>query len=286
MSMTESFDPLAYKQIQRSQWRDAAVGWRRWYDVLEAGSEVVSRILVDRAGIGPGDAVLDVGSGYGEPALSAARRVAPNGRVVAADIATTMLDFARERAVEAGLDNVEFVEADAEALSFADETFDAIVSRQTLQFLPDVSGTLERLRAFLKRDGRFVAAVWGPPGTVQFAHPIPVIIEALDLPAPTPGRPGAFALGDPDRLSRLVAAAGFRDVETGSLTVVFETGSPEDFTQFIRDVAPPIANLVNGQPPEVQDQVWRKVTAAWAPYLTSDGHVRTENQAIWVAAAK
>jgi ubiquinone/menaquinone biosynthesis C-methylase UbiE len=284
--MTGAFDPVGYKEIQRTQWREAAAGWRRWYDVLEGGSAVVSRLLVDQAGIGPGDAVLDLGSGYGEPALSAARLVAPGGRVVATDIAPNMLDFARERAVRAGVANVEFVTADAEVLSFADETFDAIVSRQALQFLPNVAATLARLNAFLKRDGRLAAAVWGPPDTVEFAHPVPLILEELNLPAPEPGRPGAFALGDPGRLSRLVCDAGFREVETGTVTVVFETGSPEEFTQFIRDVAPPIANLVNGQPPQVQDQVWRKVTEEWAPYLTTDGHVRTENQAIWVAGTR
>jgi hypothetical protein len=51
-------------------------------------------------------------------------------------------------------------------------------------------------------------------------------------------------------------------------------------------VAPPIANLLSGQSPEVQEQVWRKVTESWAPLTTPDGRVRTKNQAIWVAATK
>src|ERR687898_1431790 len=66
----------------------------------------------------------------------------------------------------------------------------------------------------------------------------------------------------------------------------YETASPEDFTQWARNVAPPIANLLNGQSPDVQEEVWRKVTEAWAPLTTVDGRVRTENQAIWVAATK
>jgi ubiquinone/menaquinone biosynthesis C-methylase UbiE len=286
MAQTELFDPVAFKDAQRTDWQIAAPGWRKWYDVLEAGGEIVSRTLVELAGIGPGDTVLDVATGYGEPALTAARIVAPTGRVLATDIAGDMLEFGRSRAAQADLGNVEFVEADAEALSFDDESFDAILCRQGLQFLPDASGTLKRFRTFLKRDGRLAAAVWGPPDTVQFARPVSVILTALDLPAPPPGRPGIFALADRQALERLVTDAGFRDVETGTVTAVYETPSPEDFTQWTRDVAPPIANLLKGQSPEVQEQVWRKVTEQWTPLTTPDGRVRTENQAIWVAATK
>ena len=286
MATTQPFDPAAFKAAQRADWQVAAPGWRKWYDMLEAGGEIVSRTLVEQAGIGPGDTVLDVATGYGEPALTAARLVAPPGRVVAVDIAADMLDFGRERAAQAGVDNVEFLEGDAEALSFDPETFDAILCRQGLQFLPDVAATLGRLHSFLKRDGRLAAAVWGPPDTVQFARPVSVILNALDLPAPLPGRPGIFALADRHGLAQVVADAGFRDVETGTVTAVYETSSPEDFTQWAQDVAPPIANLLKGQPPEVQHHVWHKVTEAWAPLTTPDGRVRTENQAIWVAGTK
>jgi enediyne biosynthesis protein CalE5 len=286
MAPTVPFDPVAFKEAQRTEWQVAAPGWRKWYDMLEAGGEIASRRLVELAGIGPGDTVLDIATGYGEPALTAARVVAPTGRVLATDIAADMLDFGRERAAQAELDNVEFLEADAEALSFDDESFDAILSRQGLQFLPDASGTLQRFHTFLKRDGRFAAAVWGPPDRVQFARPVSVILTTLDLPAPPPGRPGIFALADRHALERLVAHAGFRGVETGTVTAVYETPSPEDFTQWGRDVAPPIANLLTGQSPEVQEQIWRKVTEAWAPLTTADGRVRTENEAIWVAATK
>jgi SAM-dependent methyltransferase len=284
--LTEPFDPVAFKAAQRTDWQSAAPGWRRWHSMLEAGGSIVSRTLIELAAIGPGDTVLDVATGYGEPALTVARVVAPTGRVIATDIAGAMLDFGRERAARAGLDNVEFLEADAEALSFDAGAFDAILCRQGLQFLADVSTTLARFHDFLARDGRLAAAVWGPADTVQFARPVSIIRTLLDLPAPPSGRPGIFALADRHALARLVADAGFRDVDTGTVTAVYETPSPEDFTQWTRDVAPPIANLLTGQSPEVQDRVWDAVTEAWAPLTTADGRVRTENKAIWVTARK
>ena len=288
MTSAVTFDPLAFKEAQRSDWQLAALGWRQWYDVLEAeaGGQVVSRKLVELADLEPGKTVLDVATGYGEPALTAARAVMPGGHVMATDIAPNLLAFGRERAARAGLDNVEFRESDAETLDFPNETFDAVLSRQGLQFLPDVAGTLKRLNAALRSGGRLAAAVWGPPDTVQYALPIPIILRELNLPLPPSGRPGPFALGNAQTLAQLVADAGFRDIETGAVTVIYETASAEDFTRWIRDVAPPIAKLAKGQPAEVVDRVWRQVTAAWTPLLTAEGGVRTSNQAIWVAATK
>jgi hypothetical protein len=65
----------------------------------------------------------------------------------------------------------------------------------------------------------------------------------------------------------------------GTVTAIYQTGSPELATHWLRDVAPPISSLVDAQPPEVQQRVWAKVTQAWTPYTTADGSVRLENQA-------
>jgi SAM-dependent methyltransferase len=283
-----TFDPDQYKASIRAEWRAAASGWWTWVEVLEAedGGGAVSRTLVELARIGPGDVVLDVAAGYGEPGLTAARTVAPGGRVVCTDISAEMLTLARERAAAEGLDNLQFVERDAEELRFEEASFDAVLSRQGLQFLPDVSGVLSRLHAFLKPHGRLAAAVWGPPGTVQFAAPVPVIRAELQLPPPPAGIPGPFALADAAQLAELVEAAGFTDVQTGTVTAIYQTVSAELATRWLRAVAPPISSLVDGRPPEVQDRVWAKVTQAWAPYTTADGRVRLENQAVWVTGTK
>ena len=288
MTGTSTFDPAQYKASIRTEWRAAAPGWSAWLHVLEAadGGQAVSRTLVELAGIGPGDTVLDVAAGYGEPGLTAARAVGPGGRVVCADISAAMLAVGRERAAAEGLDNLEFFECDAEELVFEEASFDAVLSRQGLQFLPDIPGMLARLHALLKPHGRLAAAVWGPPGAVQFAAPVPLIRAELLLPPPPVGIPGPFALADAGQLAALVEAAGFTDVETGTVTAIYQTDSPELATRWLREVAPPISSLVDGRPPEVQQRVWAKVTEAWAPYTTADGHVRLENQAVWVTGTR
>ena len=288
MTPSDAFDPVEFKRNIRTEWRSAAAGWRKWLEVVEAeeGGQRHSAKLVELAELQPGASVLDVGGGYGEPSLPAARLVGPQGRVVCTDISPEMLAVARRRAADAGLANVEFVARDAEELEFDDESFDAVISRATLMFLPDVSGTLKRLHGFLKDGGRLAASVWGPQPVVQFSAAFPVVVQELALPSPPPGRPGAFALGDPDRLAELVAQAGFQDVETGTVSVIFETDSPEHYTEFIRDVAPQLTTLLGDQPVDVQERVWGKVTDAYRPFERADGRVRTENQAIWVKGVK
>jgi len=115
---------------------------------------------------------------------------------------------------------------------------------------------------------------------------VPVIRAELQLPPPPAGIPGPFALADAGQLVGLVKAAGFTEVETGTLTAVYQTDSAELATRWLRDVAPPITALVDAQSPEVQERVWAKVTQAWASYTTGGGRVRLENQAVWVTGTK
>jgi ubiquinone/menaquinone biosynthesis C-methylase UbiE len=283
-----AFDPIAFKQKTRQEWNEAAGGWRKWHRVVEGkdGGQRHSAKLVALARIRPGSSVLDVGGGYGEPSLAAARVAGRNGRVVCTDISPGLLAFARERAREAGLDNIEFIEADAEQLDFETGSFDAIVSRAVLMFLRDVSGTLMRLRSFLKPGGRLAASVWGDNSKVQFAAAGSIITAELALPPPPLGQPGIFALADPLRQERLVLEAGFRDVETGTIAVIFETQTPAQFTEFIRDVAPSFSVLLKDQTPDAREGVWARVTEAYGRFAEASGRVRTTNEAIWVAGTK
>jgi enediyne biosynthesis protein CalE5 len=288
MAQAQAFDPIAFKQKMREEWSDAADGWRRWCHVVEGkdGGRRHSEKLVELARVRPGAAVLDVGGGYGEPSLTAARVVGPKGRVVCTDISPGLLAFARERAEEARVENVEFIEADAEHLDFGKESFDAIVSRALLMFLPDVPRTLKRLRSFLKPGGRFAASVWGEKSRVQFATAGSVIADELALGPPLPGVPGVFALADERRLGTLVREAGFQDVETGTVSVIFETDTPAQFTEFIRDVAPPFTVLLKDQTPDARERIWGKVTEAYGRFADASGRVRTTNEAIWAAGTK
>src|SRR5580765_4580203 len=116
----------------------------------------VTRRLLVEAGVTSGMRVLDVGTGRGDVAFLAAGLVGETGSVVGVDRAPAAVAVARERAAEASLANVSFVEGDPAELAFT-APFDAVVGRYVLQFQPEPSAVLRRLVSLL-----------GPGGTVAF----------------------------------------------------------------------------------------------------------------------
>src|SRR5262245_55648397 len=151
---SKSVDPGEFRDTQRAQWNVAAAGWKKWSSWLDRHAGPVSERLVELADVQPGDRVLDVAAGYGEPAMTAARAAGPDGTVVATDISPEMLAYGRERAAEQGVENIEFMNADASALDFPPESFDAAVSRWGIIFDPDGEGAAARVRGFLKPGAR------------------------------------------------------------------------------------------------------------------------------------
>ena len=133
---TPPFDPVQYKTTQRQEWDSASSGWNKWWSLIEQAMQPASDRLVALAELQPGQRVLDVATGIGEPAVTAARRVGPGGQVVGTDLSSEMLIIARERVSALGLKNLTFRQVDAEALDFPENSFDAVLCRFGLMFLP------------------------------------------------------------------------------------------------------------------------------------------------------
>ena len=156
---TQPFDPAQYKAGQRQEWGAAADGWRRQWETIERFSQPVSDRLVKLTQIRPGHRVLDVATGIGEPAVTAACAVGSSGSVVATDQAPEMLAIARERAATLGLRNIEFREMDAETLDLPGESFNAVMCGWGLMFLPNPGDALKGMYRLLVPDGGLAAAV-------------------------------------------------------------------------------------------------------------------------------
>ena len=114
--------------------------------------------------------VLEIGSGAGDVALMLAERVGPTGQVVGVDVNSEILDTARQRATNAGLQNVEFIASDARNLDFSDK-FDAVIGRFVLMYMVDPVEAFTKLMRHLKPGG--IAAFQEPEYTLYPAiqHP-------------------------------------------------------------------------------------------------------------------
>ena len=276
--MAAEINSEEFRSGQRDQWNTAATGWRKWSELIDNSAAAISERLVALAGVEPGSRVLDVAAGYGEPSLTAARVAGPEGRVVATDISAEMLAYGRQRAADAALENIEFVESDAAGLDYEPGSFDAAISRWGIIFEPDGEAAAGRVRGFLEPGSRMAISSWGSPDRVPFlAVPMRTAMSELDVPGPPPGTPGPLSRPTPEALGGLLSDGGFSDVEVEEEVVVFEWESPEEFTTFVREIAPPITAMINPHPKDVQDATWAAITAAIGETAAADGTVTTEN---------
>jgi enediyne biosynthesis protein CalE5 len=281
----QTFDPQRLKDDQKRDWDAASAGWKKWWPVFERAAQHVSDRLVELAGVKPGARVLDVATGNGEPAVTAARRAGASGRVVATDQSAGMLAIARERAAVLGITNIEFHESDAESLAIDQRDFDAIICRWGFMFMPDVTGALKGLRERLAVNGRIATSVWST------ADKVPMISLAADtvrklakLPPPRPDALEPLRLGDTSILKHAFDESGFKDVTIERLPVIFEFDSPEAFTQFRCDVSPAFKGLLARQTPDLRRQILDAVRDAARAHAGADGKVRTTNETILFAA--
>jgi cyclopropane fatty-acyl-phospholipid synthase-like methyltransferase len=101
--MTSTFDARQYKVTTRAQWEAAAEAWHRWGPTIEDWLGPATERMLDTAGVRDGSRVLDVAAGAGGQTLAAARRVGPQGHVLATDISPALLEFAAAAASDAGV---------------------------------------------------------------------------------------------------------------------------------------------------------------------------------------
>lgn len=148
------------KDLERRDWAARGAAWDKWSDALAKLAERMNAPLVEAAALAPGQHVLDLASGAGEPALQIARAVGPTGRVVATDLVEDMLAGARRRAAAVQLRQIEFQAADMEALPFPDAGFDRVTCRFGIMFAPDTRRALSEAHRVLKPGGRAVYLVW------------------------------------------------------------------------------------------------------------------------------
>ena len=275
----------SFQEKQRKHWNAVADGWAAWLGWIERNFSPLTAWCRDAAGWQAGARVLDVACGAGYPALAAAASVGPAGAVVATDISPEMLAVASRQAGAAGLENIEFLEMDAERLQFPDDSFDAVTNVYGLMFCPDPVRAVGEAWRVLKPGGRAGVVVWdGLANSPYFSVITEVAARLLSLPPPDPGAPGPFRLAPAATLASTLREGGFAGVRVDSLTLDFQCRSVAEYCQIFGDLAwkTRMASLTDDE----RTRFAAAVGAAAEPYVQPDGRLILRAVSLCAAARK
>jgi SAM-dependent methyltransferase len=211
-------------------WRESAPFWASNGAVVRQMFDPITTALLAHTALAAGHRVLDVAGGPGEPTMTVAERVGVSGLVVHTDFAEGMVAAARHEAARLGLDNTRFAVASGVALPFADASFDRVVCRLGLMFLPDPTAGLAEMIRVVRPGARVAVAVWGSKERNPY-FAVPAEIASRHAPSPdAPAGPDPWDFGMPGHVARLLEAAGAERVE--EQRVAFDIAAPLDFDRF------------------------------------------------------
>jgi ubiquinone/menaquinone biosynthesis C-methylase UbiE len=200
------------------EWNDNATGWRKYSGTIATMFAPLTAAIIEEVSIRAGQSVLDVAGGPGEPSLTIAAVVGPTGSVTCTDAVPGMVATAEDEAKHRGLTNVSFQQCLADALPFADNTFDAAVSRLGAMFFPDVVAALREMLRVVKPNGAVCLVVWGRNELNPFTTIVTKVMSRyVTMPPAEPDAPGAFRFSAPGKLAGLLTEAGAKDAREREL---------------------------------------------------------------------
>jgi ubiquinone/menaquinone biosynthesis C-methylase UbiE len=272
---SQTADPSAFHVFERTGWESIP---RAYQDAFGTLTTQAIGPLLDAARVGPGVRVLDVATGPGYVAAAAAQRGAA---VVGVDFSAAMLAEARRHHPA-----IDFQAGNAEALSFPDASFDAVVMSFGLLHLGRPDEALAEAHRVLRPGGRIGFTVWARP---EEAVAFGIVLRATErhgrLDVPLPPGPPFFRFSDPAESRRVLLGLGFRTPEVAVVPQVWRLRSLDALFDVMRDGTVRTAGLLRAQTPEAQDAIRAEMRDAVRAYQRG-GEVELPMPAILASAAK
>jgi ubiquinone/menaquinone biosynthesis C-methylase UbiE len=269
----------------REHWEGSAEGWRANNEKFNAIAMPVAQWMIEAIAPQPGQRVLELAAGMGETGFLVAELLQPGGTLVSSDGAEAMLRFARERAEQLGLSNVEFKPIDLEWIDAGTAELDAVLCRFGYMFALDREAALRETRRVLRPGGRVALATWADHERNPWSHATRCalydagLVDAVELSAPSP-----FDLNSPEILTSLLEDAGFSDVVVEEIEVVFPFASVDEYhattmtqSKSYRDL---VAQLDERQLTDLKERLSRFAQ----PFREADGSLRLPGVALGATA--
>ena len=243
----------------------------RWKAKSAMMGRAVTEALVEYSRPLPSMNVIDLASGTGEPAITLAERVGPNGSVTAVDQSAELLQIAEERAKSKKLENVSIQQADAHSLPFANKTFDLATCRFGVMFFSDAIKALTELRRVLKPGSRACFAAWGPVEQPYWQCTMKIVQRHAGGPMLPPGGADPFRFSANGSLSEVLRGAGFADVEESTNNLPWPwLGDPEEVIEYACAVAAPFKPMLERVSEEMWPAIRSEAVASMEQYRSGD----------------
>ncbi|MEA2192685.1 MAG: hypothetical protein QOI73_2806, partial [Solirubrobacteraceae bacterium] len=263
-----AYDPSQYREGSLDRWQRAARGWGEHRALFQAGARPVSGWLVDAIEPQPGHRVLELAAGPGDTGLLAAELIAPGGTLISTDAVEAMVDLARARAAELGIDNAEFKRMDAEWIDLPTASVDGVIARWGYMLLADPATALGETRRVLRPGGRVALAAWTDPADNLWASvPQQELVAIGATQPPGPDEPNMFAFRDPQRIRTLLEEAGFGEIVVDQLDLVWRYDDLDAWWDVQLDISTGLATGVGALTPAQRDDLRDAIDARLARYV-------------------
>jgi SAM-dependent methyltransferase len=275
MNNEEEADVMTTKSSDLSETyigSDRADSWHRAKQRREESTGAVTELMLDLADLRPGDRVLDVAAGTGDSSLIAARRVEPNGHVLAVDMSANMLKRAEASAREAGLTNIETRVMNAATLEFEANSLDVVICRLALMLFANPTAALAEIHRVVKPTRKVAVMVFSAPERNPFHGLALQVARGIgNMPTPPPGQPGMFALGGEGLLDHVYRQAGFNGVSIHPGTIRRRYSSLQDAIQGMKGSSAALHDLMVKLSEADQDRAWEQIEKGLSQFAGPDG---------------
>ena len=262
-----------FRRISHEIAEAIAPGWERRRAFIEEVTTPVREWMIRELAPKPGDTLLELAAGAGDTGFEAVAIAGEGSRLISTDFSEAMVEVARRRGAERGVQNVEYRVMDAERIELDADSIDGVLCRFGYMLMADPAKALSESRRVLRPGGRLVLAVWSAPERNPFFSIVAMtLVDRGHMPPPSPDRPSPFSLASEEWMRALLERAGFEAVRTEEVPVRFSFDDIDEYLSITADTAGPIGLALRGLSEAEREALKARLEEGFAGFAGDAGY--------------